>query len=323
MPTEVQVLLRTYGYPGSSLALRSSVAIVSELWQAKANEKGGSLRWRALHGRALTHVSRMDACPQRDLVAGLMRECARGFQGRSLLTWKPYVLLCMGLLGEPLSTLEGLCRIWVKRCWPVAQKIAERVLRRRGLPLADCGEKPEGEPLPGGCGGGPTHAPAGPAAPRCAKKSKLTGGDHGPRCGEQIEEEFQASEAPAAHSSAKASAESASSDPAPAPAGPSVQPAMPPPSQPLHAAGPPEVPKSMFDDTPSRSPTRQTKELNRLAQVFAEAAGAPSPRLVLGVDSGDARDARDAFRSLALLVHPDKGGTEWAFRMVREAFEKF
>jgi len=98
---------------------------------------------------------------------------------------------------------------------------------------------------------------------------------------------------------------------------------MPPPSQPLHAAGPPEVLKAVIEDTSARSPTRQTQELNRLARVFAEAGGVPSPASVLGVASGDARHARDAFRSLALLVHPDKGGTEWAFRMVRAAFEKF
>ena len=46
------------------------------------------------------------------------------------------------------------------------------------------------------------------------------------------------------------------------------------------------------------------------------------PNTILGVPSGASlREIRDAYHQKSLKYHPDKGGDEWAFRMVARAYE--
>src|SRR3954454_6238213 len=46
------------------------------------------------------------------------------------------------------------------------------------------------------------------------------------------------------------------------------------------------------------------------------------PNAILGVPSGASlREIRDAYHQKSLKYHPDKGGDEWAFRMVVRAYE--
>ena len=46
------------------------------------------------------------------------------------------------------------------------------------------------------------------------------------------------------------------------------------------------------------------------------------PNVILGVPSGASlREIRDAYHQKSLKYHPDKGGDEWAFRMVVRAYE--
>ena len=46
------------------------------------------------------------------------------------------------------------------------------------------------------------------------------------------------------------------------------------------------------------------------------------PNVILGVPSGASlREIRDAYHQKSLKYHPDKGGDEWAFRMVARAYE--
>jgi len=46
------------------------------------------------------------------------------------------------------------------------------------------------------------------------------------------------------------------------------------------------------------------------------------PNTILGVSSGASlREIRDAYHQKSLKYHPDKGGDEWAFRMVARAYE--
>ena len=46
------------------------------------------------------------------------------------------------------------------------------------------------------------------------------------------------------------------------------------------------------------------------------------PNTILGVSNGASlREIRDAYHQKSLKYHPDKGGDEWAFRMVVRAYE--
>src|SRR5437763_16998469 len=46
------------------------------------------------------------------------------------------------------------------------------------------------------------------------------------------------------------------------------------------------------------------------------------PNAILGVPTGASlREIRDAYHQKSLKYHPDKGGDEWAFRMVARAYE--
>src|SRR3954454_15425909 len=46
------------------------------------------------------------------------------------------------------------------------------------------------------------------------------------------------------------------------------------------------------------------------------------PNTILGVPAGASlREIRDAYHQKSLKYHPDKGGDEWAFRMVVRAYE--
>src|SRR5437764_12260508 len=46
------------------------------------------------------------------------------------------------------------------------------------------------------------------------------------------------------------------------------------------------------------------------------------PNTILGVPSGASlQEIRDAYHQKSLKYHPDKGGDEWAFRMVVRAYE--
>ena len=46
------------------------------------------------------------------------------------------------------------------------------------------------------------------------------------------------------------------------------------------------------------------------------------PNVILGVPSGASlRDIRDAYHQKSLKYHPDKGGDEWAFRVITRAYE--
>ena len=162
VPDEVKWLFRSTFYHGTSLELQVSRAHVRELWGTRSNAKGGVHLWRSRQTRAMTIVGRMKLCHSRELVVHALREAGKHFRSNSMASWRPYVLLALGLMGEPLDLLQAMDPLAVHRTWPVARSVAARLQQREEPAPAD--EEPAGAPAePPGAPAGPAGAPAGPA----------------------------------------------------------------------------------------------------------------------------------------------------------------
>ena len=130
VPLAVVGLFRSKGCSGTSLDLQNARAHVRELWGTRSNVKGGVRLWRSRQGRCLTVVARMRPCAARDLVLHVLREAGRHFRANSLATWRPHVLLALGLLAEPVDELEAMDPVAVHRTWPSARALATKLQER-------------------------------------------------------------------------------------------------------------------------------------------------------------------------------------------------
>ena len=108
VPAAVLRLWRQYGYAGSSLELENARAEVKMLWSFKSNGKGGGPKWRSLLGRVMTRVARLGQGAGRDEALGMLRTCGQPFKAKTLMSWRPHVLIVLGLLGEPLRSIQQL-----------------------------------------------------------------------------------------------------------------------------------------------------------------------------------------------------------------------
>ena len=144
VPDEVVRLFRSKGYHGTSLELNVSRAHIRELWGTRSSGKGGVRLWRSRQMRAMTVIGRMRSCDSQELVVHVLREAGKHFRSNSMASWRPYVLLALGLMGEPLDALEAMDPLAVHRTWPSARPLAVR-FQQRQVPAPADGE-PAGAP---------------------------------------------------------------------------------------------------------------------------------------------------------------------------------
>ena len=130
VPEEVAALFRNRGYTGTSLELQGARAHIRELWATRSNAKGGAQLCRSKQGQAMTIVARMRSCEARDLVVFALREAGRFFRANSLASWRPFVLIALGLLAEPLDCIEAMDPVAVHRIWPAARGVATKFQKR-------------------------------------------------------------------------------------------------------------------------------------------------------------------------------------------------
>ena len=117
VPSSIFALWQDRGYAGSSLELEAIRTHLKELWALRVAARGGVARWRSLLARSETMVARLRPSPQREEAKAVLRSCCASFKARCQMSWRPHIVLALGLLGEPLASLQQFDKRGVKRCW--------------------------------------------------------------------------------------------------------------------------------------------------------------------------------------------------------------
>ena len=123
MPVVAASLFRTRGFPGPSLAQQNVKAQLMDLWQAKR-----CVQWRAALGRVLTTVARLCQSGTRDALLKTLRSCGRSYRANVQCTWKPFVVVCLGLCAVPLEQLEQLMGRSFRRLCPAIAAVASKAM---------------------------------------------------------------------------------------------------------------------------------------------------------------------------------------------------
>ena len=144
-PVVVVQLLRERGLQGSSDEVSIAKTHLRDLWAVRSNSKGGSVLWRRRHGQCLTVVARLRASDARALSLHALREAGRMFKGSVLSSWRPGVLLALGLLGEPLDTMDSLGPKVVQATWFHATALAAKLMAK-DVPCAPAGDAESNSP---------------------------------------------------------------------------------------------------------------------------------------------------------------------------------
>lgn len=316
VPVEVAQLLRQRALAGSSVEVSHAKAHLRDLWNSRSNVRGGTQRWRGKQGVTLTLIARLRASGARDSALAALREAGRRFKANSLVSWRPYVLLALGLLGEPLAVMEALDPKSVQKSWLLVEPFAAKLRAR--LESTD----PPGD----GKGAGSDHEAASssvsdPSASSSSSSSSDSNAMATSSCGEESGNE--AGHAPADASSSGVRPAPCLSFHAPAGGTPENEASPPPiagpptsPAPPL-AAGHPEADADV-DDRVSR---KKQDLINKLLKMTRA-----RPHRVLGLQAGPSlSQVKKAYHGIVLLVHPDKcnlPGAAEAFRIAHQAFEK-
>ena len=328
VPVEVAQLLRQRALAGSSMEVSRAKAHLRDLWNSRSNVRGGTQRWRGKQGQTLTLIARLRASGARDSALAALREAGRRFKANSLVSWRPYVLLALGLLGEPLAVMEALDPKSVQKSWLLVEPFAAKLRAR----VETTNPSDEG-PLPRASGteaGSDNEAASSSASDSGDSSSSSSSSDSNAMatssCGKASGNE--ADHAPAgasssgvwtarwspSHAPAGGTLGVEASPPPHAPAGRTLAVEAPPPLLALgHAEADAEV-----DDRLSR---KKRDLINKLLKMTRA-----RPHRILGLQAGPSlAQVRKAYHGIVILVHPDKcdlPGAAEAFRIAHQAFEK-
>ena len=75
-------------------------------------------------------MARMRPCPAREMVVHVLREAGRLFKSNSMMSWRPHLLLALGLLSESIDDLRAMDFAGVHRTWPATRAFAIKLEER-------------------------------------------------------------------------------------------------------------------------------------------------------------------------------------------------
>ena len=95
------------------------------LWHSTPNSSGGSRRWRSDASELVRDARRLWAAESKgrtlpalpstlDVLLFLLKTMMRGFRGNSMATWKPFLVLALGLVGVDLVDLLEMVRMGLR-----------------------------------------------------------------------------------------------------------------------------------------------------------------------------------------------------------------
>ena len=338
VPSPVLQLWGRVAFTGATLEINAVKQEIRILWGIKSGAKGGSSTWCSQLARVKTRLARLQLDHRcKPVAAAVLRSCGASFRARTLMSWRPHLVVVLGILGESFSAIEKLDPRFVRRTWPVAAGIALRLLVKLD---GQCGEDGDEQQDPEVSGTDPDGEEESQDGSTSSSSSSSSSSD----CSKSPSQpESQAEMGSQASASAPAgSSRSAPEPPAPAPVEERGFPSAPagaasaargggaPGVRAASAAPPigwqpssPGLPVLGGDEDVARDARREEAE-REMRRILA--ARRKSPLNILGLRRGaSAADRRKAYYRLARLIHPDKldlAGAPEAFQILGNAYEK-
>ena len=299
MPVVAATLFRTRGFNGQSLSQQQVKSQLLDLW----NERR-CVPWRAALGRVLTTVARLQLSEQREVLLKTLRSCGRSYKANVMISWKPHVIVALGLIGVASSQLEQMMGRSLRRWRPNIAALASKAMEIPFPPPAEDAEHKEERSK---------SEDVKSSSSSSSSSSDTSSGDENVSAGR-------------AHDSSPASSRADANASAHAPAGPdfaSAPASFAAPGSSLPAASsltPPPLASSIGGEDLA---SKQGVEVARIVRHRAAA-----PRQILGLP-GRGRlaggDIRKSYLRLAALIHPDKcpmPEATQAFQILQSAYNK-
>ena len=290
MPVVAAALFRSRGFSGPSLSQASVKRQLLDLWEAKRCNA-----WRAALGRVLTTVARMVPSSTRTSLLWMLRSCGRSYRSNTQISWKPHVVLCLGMCAVPLGELEHLMGRSFRRFCPQLAALATKVM---DVPA------PEAEPM--------SNEERGSSSSSSSDSGSETSSSDG--------------DGPCMSDDAQSPCSSRAGD---VPAGTPAAPASSSAGQAVGQAGPTLVAlvaPLRNDNSSGAGEGLAKKQAGGVARVLRLRKAAP--RRVLGLaprGSVAQSEIRKSYLRLAALIHPDKCHVDQAtqaFQIVLAAYNK-
>ena len=296
------------GFVGATLELASLKADVRTLWMIQSARKGGAGRWFSQFALVRTRLSRLATDhPFKPMALSILRSCGGAFRASSMLSWRPFLIVVLGLLGESIAGVEALDPRYTKRCWPLCSAIAESrlaALERQKTRIAQAAQADEEA---AGAAQGEAET-----TNRSSSSSSSTS--------DSSDSEQPSSQEESGHADSQTSAPAGSVSP-PGSGQADSQTSAP-------AASSASMPGS--SDQPAQSnfgldagAARRHVAMREMGRILA--ARRSSPLQILGVKrKADNAERRQAYRKLALLIHPDKcdhPDAAIAFHVLQDAYD--
>ena len=259
--------------------------------------------------------------PCKLMALSVLRSCGGAFKGGSMISWRPFLVVVLGLLGDSAASVEALDPRYMKKCWAMAAQIAASklaALERQEQRLSQTDEEAAGatQEKPESSQESSVSSSSSSSSSSIASSSSMQ--DAAGHADSQTSAPAESVTPPGACSSPAPSNGKANGGPAassferddgevfPAPA----------------ASASTHQEQSFFDlDTAAVRRHLSQREIGRIL-----ASRRSSPLQILGVSRrASGVERRKAYRKLALLIHPDKcdhPDAAIAFHVLQDAYDK-